>query len=190
MHWSTLGRLEAMAGGKADGGSWKEKLNRDSAWEDIEREASYHLVQKDGTRLPHTLSKLHRDMQTNKEAYVQVCTDLADSRVTSHGEEESTPKTLLHRIAAADMKAAVTHTESTFFCSRSWQAREQIAHAGFRPGLKACQIKLITSEELIEGMWRKVMVLAAPRRRPTPATPTTPTSSKEAAQYSGSKPAP
>ena len=54
--------LEAMAGGKADGGSWKEKLDRDSAWEDIEREASYHLVHKDGARMHDTLDKLHKDM--------------------------------------------------------------------------------------------------------------------------------
>ena len=108
-----MAALEAMAGGKADGGSWKEKFNRDSAWEDIEREASYHLdlVQKDGTRLHEThRSVVQRyNMHTKKEAYTQVFPDLADSRITSHGEEESTPKTLLHRIAAADMKAVVTH---------------------------------------------------------------------------------
>jgi hypothetical protein len=80
-----LAALEAMAGGKADGGSWKEKLDSNSTWEDIQREASYHLVQKDGTRLHDTLDKLYKDMHIKKEAYMQVFRDLADSRVASHG---------------------------------------------------------------------------------------------------------
>ena len=61
-----LAALEAMAGGKADGGLWKEKLDRDSAWEDIEREASYHLVHKDGTRLHDTLDKFYKDLHITK----------------------------------------------------------------------------------------------------------------------------
>jgi hypothetical protein len=34
--------------------------------------------------------------------------------------------------------------------------------------------KNLTSEEIIQGMWRNVMVFATPRRRSTPATPATP----------------
>ena len=169
--------LEAMAGGKADGGSWKEKLTNESPWEDIEREATYHMVHKDGTRLHNSLDVLYTDMKTKRDAYVQVFKDLADSRVTSRSEEESTPRALLDRIAAADSKASVTHTESTFFEILSSTGSDRTRKIQAR--IESMSKKQITSEDMLEGMWRKVMLLTAPRRRSTPATPSS-SSSKAA----------
>ena len=128
------------------------------------------MWQKDGTRLHDTLDTLYKAMKIKKEAYAQVFRDLADSQVTTRDKEESMPKALLDRIAIVDTKAAVTHTESTFFEILESTGADRTRRIQAR--IESMSKKNITSEDVLEGMWRKVMVLAAPRRRSTPSTPT------------------
>jgi hypothetical protein len=85
--------LEVRAGGKMGGGSWKEQLSEDSSWEDVEREANYHLfpsgrsISAELDRAFEQAAKALADL-VNLEAYgdsaleTRLKTAMLDARVT------------------------------------------------------------------------------------------------------------
>jgi hypothetical protein len=160
--------FEAVANGRTDGGSWKEKLNEKSGWDDIEREATYHFVFPDGSRMHNRIDTLYKDMHDEKAAYEKVFSDLAQSQVTQGGTLETMPQDILDRMAKAEEASAVTHTESTFFEILSSGGTDRTRKIQAR--MESMSKRNITSDQLQVGLWRKVLVVTAKRRK-GPETP-------------------
>ena len=92
--------LKLLAGGTKDGGSWKANLISECTWEDIEREAAYHLTKEHTTQLEGRFAEAQKALQA-----------LLDVSAVAMTEP---PQDIMEALEGSLTEARVTGTERFF----------------------------------------------------------------------------
>ena len=164
--------------GKAGGGTWKGALTSASTWEDIEREAQYHLVDSDGAGLHAKLDDLFKKMTAAQGKYDETQAELATLRVNGGGaraDADIKANVLTEQAKQVTSNAHVTHTESYFFEVLKAPAADRSRLVLRR--MEQMAENEISSDDILPALWRKIMLLSSTKSagsRPAPQTPVQP----------------
>lgn len=96
--------LEARAMGGQNGLSWRQALSAEASWDEVEREAAYHLFPPNQPSTQEELERLHGAAQKTLEDLFAAAAQLGDAP----------DKDFVARVHNAILRARVTCTESYF----------------------------------------------------------------------------
>jgi hypothetical protein len=176
---AALGRLSqavGAAGEPSPGGSsrcrWKDKLSEASPWEEVEREASYHLL-PGGQHLHTILDKDFDDVIRTRDALQRAANDLTAAMITP-GESSKVASTLFpadlsEKVAGVIHEAEVLHTESFFFSLLASSGPDRARKIQKR--IESMSARGISSERIQPALWRKVLAVSSSKPRAFPSTP-------------------
>ena len=145
----SLNMLQTEAMG-LQGTSWKAKLNETSTWEDVAREAGYHLFPVGQTNI----------MKTIDAKFDQVCKDYAAWEHAHHesGRTVSENADLKVRYEETCRVARVTHTEAYFIEILSSVPKEKLKpKIRHRIASMAQPEKQVNSDDVFPVLWQRVM---------------------------------
>ncbi len=165
--------LSDVAGGRSSKLSWKGSLTPSVSWDEVAREAAYHLVDKCGVTMHEHLDVLFKAVEGARAKYTLMLSDLVSSQVARRPDSLNCamPEPLAAQLAAASMQARITHTESFFFMVLNQSSPDRARKIQKR--IESMSTHGITSEDIQPAMWHKALQLTSSRKHTSPATPRT-----------------
>ena len=164
-----IDNLEKLSKGRHNK-SWKENLSEESTYEEVEREAMYHLVDEAGQHFHKAIDQAMTQLQTALDSWTAAMTDLANSQVSSPTIEAKLPADMQEKKDQAIAAAQITHTESFFFDlltnSSSPDRARKVQHR-----MESMSSLGITSDAIQTQIWRKILLVSSRSRRQPPGTP-------------------
>ena len=145
----------------------------------MSREAEYHLViNVDATTTKHlheVMDDMCLEIRAARTELENIFQDMVEADVSGTGLSEAVlPVSLSHRIAQAQSKAEITHTESFFYemIIGKVDLEGKNKSISIQKRMEFMSTREIESHTLHPAIWRKAMLISAARRNPRdPATP-------------------
>ena len=138
--------LKLLAGGTKDGASWKANLTGECTWEDIEREAAYHLTKEHSAQLDKRFAEAQKALQA-----------LLDVSAVAMTEP---PQDIMEALDEALTEARVTGTER-FFMEVFASGRADRRTSKVQTKVASMAKHKVPEDHIHPMIWEKAMAAAA-----------------------------
>ena len=138
--------LKLLAGGTKDGASWKANLIGERTWEDIEREAAYHLTKEHSAQLDKRFAEAQKALQA-----------LLDVSAVAMTEP---PQDIMEALEGALTEARVTGTER-FFMEVFASGRADKRTSKVQTKVASMAKHKVPEDHIHPMIWEKAMAAAA-----------------------------